>query len=139
VREINHLAHMLANLAGIKDFGDNKASGSDLRCQTQTAHNMVPCTKIAKKPTTYMDVFMDDFCILWSRARLMHDLLVIQHHALMHNIDKVFWPKDENDNMSIVRHPFPLSNSKKGMVLPSKTKRNALPAGTTGGSQKTRM
>jgi hypothetical protein len=87
-------AHALEKLVGIEDFCDNKELGPDSKPERPMTWSHAP--KRAHKPTVYMDVFMDDFCRL-GQDSCMNPLLN-QQNMLVHDINKVFWPNDKNDN-----------------------------------------
>jgi hypothetical protein len=102
-------AHHLEEQAGIDDFCDNKDSGPDSEPIRPTPWSHA--TRVAKKPTAYMDVFVDDFCGVGQDSKM--NPLVNQRRALMHNIDKVFRPNDEHDNEHR-KEPISVSKLLKG-------------------------
>ena len=67
--------------------------------------------KTARKPTAYMDVFVDDFCGVGQDSQM--NPLTNQRRALFHNIDKVFRPNDEYDH-EYRKEPISISKLKKG-------------------------
>jgi hypothetical protein len=79
-------AHPLGNLAGAKDFCDNKESGPVVETKRSTPWSHIQ--KIARKPTSCMYVFVDDFCGAGQDPGM--NPLTNQHCTLFHNIDKVF-------------------------------------------------
>jgi hypothetical protein len=88
-----HPVHPLETRAGAGDQKQNPERGRD-----QFPRRRIPRSykkKLYKRPLAKCDVFVDDFMLL--SQEFPGNPLLNQRRTLLHNIDKVFRPSDEED------------------------------------------
>jgi hypothetical protein len=109
-RNIRFPEHPLEKQAGVKDFCDNKDSGPDTT-EAQRPITWSHKDKIQKRAVAYMDIFVDAFCGVGQDSNM--NPLANQRRTLMHNIDKVFRPNDDEDHQ-YRKEPISISKLAKG-------------------------
>jgi hypothetical protein len=95
----------LEGKAGAADNQPNPNQGQDEGAKQATLSSHQQGLK--KQPLAYVDVFLDDFCGV-SQNHPMNPL-EIQRKVLMHKIDNIFQPADDQDK---ARRMEPISKSK---------------------------
>lgn len=97
--------HPLETFAGVANDKPNRERGLD-------RFPLHPFTishqgRLLQQPLAKMEVFVDDFC---GQGQYMPQLPIDQQRqALMHNIDKIFWPNNKKDDNT---HKQPISPNK---------------------------
>jgi hypothetical protein len=114
-QNLRYPKHKLEDIAGATDFEDCKGTAAQVPLVTQSHQ-----AGLTRKPTAYVDVFVDDFCGEGQESKM--NPLQNQRRTLFHNIDKVFRPNEKGDNPSR-KEPISISKLEKGDAALHDTKR----------------